>query len=185
MIAEQSARTALNLRWTLSNALSALRGLLAIPMIFTIAAGMRGLTIAICVAAMITDVLDGYLARRLDEISDLGKILDPLADKVFMALGVIVLVVNGWLDAWFVAVVLARDVLILVGGLYVERRTGVVLPSLYVGKAAVVSLSLQMLLLLAGVTGVVYDVCLYLTLALLVVSLVVYLKRAVETLRRA
>jgi hypothetical protein len=79
--------------------------------------------------------------------------------------------------------VLARDLLIFIGGLYVERRTGIVLPSLYIGKAAVVSLSLQMLLLLAGVTGIVYDVFLYLTLALLLASFVVYLQRAARVVR--
>jgi cardiolipin synthase len=183
MIAEQTAQTALNLRWTFSNALSALRGLLAIPVVFTVAAEMRAATIAIAVFAMITDVLDGWLARKLNEISDLGKILDPLADKVFMGVGVVALVLNGWLEPWFVAVVLARDLLIFIGGLYVERRTGIVLPSLYIGKAAVVSLSLQMLLLLAGVTGIVYDVFLYLTLALLLASFVVYLQRAARVVR--
>jgi CDP-diacylglycerol--glycerol-3-phosphate 3-phosphatidyltransferase len=183
MIAEQTARTTLNLRWTLSNALSALRALLAIPIVFTISAEMRVATILISVFAVITDLLDGYLARRLNEISDLGKILDPLADKIYMAVGVVALMAVGWLEPWFVAVVLARDLVIFLGGIYIERRTGIVLPSLYIGKFAAASLALHMILLLAGVEGIVYDVSRWLTLALLAASLVAYLARGARTLK--
>jgi cardiolipin synthase (CMP-forming) len=185
MIAEQTAQPALNLRWTFSNALSAFRALLAIPIVFTIDAELRTWTIAISVFAVITDLLDGYLARRLNEISDLGKILDPLSDKIYMGVGVAALLAKGWLAPWFVAIVLGRDLLIFLGGLYVERRTGVVLPSLYIGKFAAGSLALLMILLLAGVTGTVYTVFEYLALALLVSSFVVYVSRAVSVLREA
>lgn len=183
MIVEQTAQTALNLRWTYSNALSAFRGLLAIPIVFTIDAEMRLLTIAISVFAVITDLLDGWLARKLNEISDLGKILDPLSDKIYMAVGVAALLAKGWLEPWFVAIVLGRDLLIFLGGIWVERRTGVVLPSLYIGKAAVASLALQMILLLAGVEGVVYQVSQWLTIALLAASFATYALRAVRTVR--
>lgn len=185
MIAEQTAQTALDLRWTFSNALSALRGMLAIPIVFTIDAEMRLVTILISIAAVITDLLDGWLARKLNEISDLGKILDPLADKIYMAVGVAALLAKGWLPLWFVAIVLGRDLLIFLGGIYVERRAGIVLPSLYIGKAAVASLALQMILLLAGVDGIVYQVSMGLSIALLAASFVAYSIRAVKTLRRA
>lgn len=179
-----AAQPALNLRWTWSNALSAFRGLLAIPIVYTIDAEMRVATIAISVFAVITDLLDGYLARRLNEISDLGKILDPLSDKIYMAVGVAALLANGWLEPWFVAAVLGRDLLIFLGGIVVERRTGIVLPSLYIGKTAVASLALLMLLLLAGVTGPVYDILEVVTLALLAASLVAYFARGVTTVRK-
>lgn len=183
MIAEQTAPAKLNLRWTISNAVSALRALLAIPIVLTIQHEMRTAAIALSVFAVITDLLDGYLARKFNEISDLGKILDPLADKAYMAAGVIALLAKGWIAPWFVAIVLGRDLLIFLGGIYVKQRTGIVLPSLYIGKIAVASLALLMLLVLGDVHGIVYNVLLYVTLALLVASFVVYLMRAVATLR--
>ena len=183
MIAEQTPPASLNLRWTFSNALSALRGLMALPIVLAIDAEARVLAIALSVFAVITDLLDGYVARKRNEISDLGKILDPLSDKIYMAAGVAALLAKGWLEPWFVAVGLGRDLLIVLGGIYITRRTGLVLPSNYVGKTAVASLALQMLLLLAGVTGIVYDTLQVITVTLLAASFIVYLKRAIETVK--
>lgn len=183
MIAEQTAAPALNLRWTLSNAISAFRALMAVPIVLTIDAEMRVAGIAVSIFAVVTDLLDGYLARKLNEISDLGKILDPLADKVYMAAGVIALLSKGWIEPWFVAIVLGRDVLIFLGGLYVKHRTGIVLPSLYIGKFAVASLALLMLFVLGGVTGIAFDILEAITIALLAASFVVYLARAIRTVR--
>ncbi|MCE7934379.1 MAG: CDP-alcohol phosphatidyltransferase family protein, partial [Chlorobi bacterium CHB2] len=131
----------LNLRWTLSNGLSALRMLLVVPTWFTLASGMRLATVALFILSALTDVLDGWLARKRNEVSDLGKILDPLADKVYVGVVVVVMLLQGMLPLWFVLVVLGRDLLILVGGILFERRTGVVLPSNYPGKIAVLVLS--------------------------------------------
>lgn len=182
MQTEQSAAPALNLRWTLSNALSALRLVLALPAGLALAADMRWTTVAIALVAAITDVLDGYIARRNNEVSDLGKILDPLADKVFVAAMVILMLAEGLLPLWFVAIVLGRDLLILVGGLLIERRTGVVLPSNYPGKAAVVMLSLTLLLIIIGIDPLVRDVLMAASLAMLGVSLYLYLYRGVKSL---
>jgi CDP-diacylglycerol--glycerol-3-phosphate 3-phosphatidyltransferase len=186
MIANSSTRQpALNLRWTISNALSALRIVLVVPAALALDAGMRELTIGLFLLAALTDVLDGYLARRLHEISDLGKILDPLADKVFVGVIVVQLLLMRALPLWFVAVVLARDLLILLGGIYFERRTGVVLPSNYPGKGAVVVLSTTLLLVVAGIGHDAIVVLMGITLLLLAISMFLYTKRVVEMLREA
>jgi CDP-diacylglycerol--glycerol-3-phosphate 3-phosphatidyltransferase len=183
MQTDQPEAPALDLRWTLSNALSALRIVLALPAAYTLANDMRWATVALCLAAAVTDVLDGYIARRFNEISDLGKILDPLADKVFVAMLVILLLVQGALPLWFVLVVLGRDILILGGGLVVERRFGVVLPSNYPGKAAVVALSLMLLLVVIGAAPIIIDALMALSLLLLGISLYLYGKRAFDMIR--
>lgn len=187
MIDNQTMTSApkLDLRWTFSNALSALRGLLAIPAALTIMAGMGGVTIAIFVFATITDLLDGYLARRLNEVSDLGKILDPLADKIFIGAVVVAMLLEGMLPLWFVAVILARDLLILAGGVIVERRTRTVLPSNYPGKIAVLILSTTLLLIVAGVGQTVIQIMMGIALALLSLSFVLYLARAAKVWREA
>jgi len=168
------------MRWTLSNALSALRMVLVIPMAFTLYGGMRWVTAGICVLAAVTDFLDGYIARRNNEISDLGKILDPLADKVFVGVVVILMLLQEMLPLWFVAVVLGRDLLILVGGLLIERRTGEVLPSNYPGKIAVLVLSTTLLAIILGAPKDVVDVMMAISLGLLALSLYLYAKRGVE-----
>ena len=180
---QQAATPALDLRWTFSNALSALRMVLVLPMAYTISERMRWISVAICVLAAVTDVLDGYLARRNNEISDLGKILDPLADKVFVGVLVILLLTQGMLPVWFVAVVLGRDLLILVGGLLVERRTGQVLPSNYPGKIAVLILSTTLMVIIIGVPQIVVTVMMAASLALLALSSYLYGKRAGEILK--
>lgn len=183
MQTDQREAPALNLRWTLSNALSALRIVMALPAAYTLSHGMRWATVALCVGAAATDVLDGYIARRFNEISDLGKILDPLADKVFVGMLVILLLAQGALPLWFVAVVLGRDAAILIAGLVIERRFGVVLPSNYPGKIAVLVLSLMLLLVVIGVAPIVVDLLMGTSLVLLAISIYLYGKRAVDMMR--
>lgn len=59
-----------------------------------------------------TDWIDGYLARRLDQVSDLGKILDPTADRLVLLVGVIVTMVDGYVPMWFGAATLVRELLV-------------------------------------------------------------------------
>ena len=180
-MADQPAQQpGLDLRWTISNALSALRIVLVVPAVLAIDADMRMLAIGLFVLAAVTDMLDGYLARRLHEISDLGKILDPLADKIFVGAIVVQLLLRHELPLWFVAIVLGRDLLILLGGIYIERRTGVVLPSNYPGKIAVLTLSLTLLLVVAGIGPTTLNIMIAINLLLLAVSIVLYGKRAAE-----
>lgn len=170
-------------RWTASNILSASRLLLALPAALLTLANLRVEAAIVCLIAAVTDVLDGYLARRNREITEFGKIIDPLADKVFVAVMVVVLLSMGLVPLWLVAVVIGRDTAILVGGLIVERRTGRVLPSNYPGKAAVVSLSIALLLILLGVRGIAVDLFTWLALTLLTISLFLYGARAVKVLQ--
>ena len=165
-------------RWTPSNILSASRLVLTIPAALLTLADMRWPAFAVCVVAAITEVLDGQLARRHNEVSEFGKVIDPLADKVFVGTMVVVLLSLGMIPLWLVAIVLGRDLLILVGGLVIKRRTEVVLPSNYPGKAAVVSLSIALILVLLDIQGIVVDVFTWLSILLLTLSLVLYGIRA-------
>lgn len=77
----------------------------------------------ICVfAAIATDWLDGFVARRTGTVSDWGRMLDPLADKIAFALFAWALVHNGALRLWILMVLLSRDVIIGVGGLFLAGR---------------------------------------------------------------
>lgn len=64
------------------------------------------------VAAEVTDVMDGIVARRLGQVSDLGKLLDPLSDSIFRQMVFLGFLVSGWMPLWMMAVLFARDILV-------------------------------------------------------------------------
>ncbi len=165
--------------WNTSNLLSLARLLLAVPMGFVLWQDDRTLTLVIFAVAIVTDLLDGYLARRLNQISDFGKIIDPLADKVFVSVVAVLLAFMDRIPLWFLLAIIARDAIILAGGVYAQKKTGVVLPSNYVGKFAVVAICL------AGTLGFVGEMvwrnyAIALAVVLMTTSLVVYGRRWIK-----
>ncbi len=84
-------------------------------------------------AAALTDFLDGYLARRLGLITDFGKLMDSLADKVLVTCAFVCLVGIGFFPAWAVGVVVAREFLIT-GLRGIAASRGIVLPAERIGK---------------------------------------------------
>ncbi|MCB0711591.1 MAG: CDP-alcohol phosphatidyltransferase family protein [Ignavibacteriae bacterium] len=164
--------------WGASNLLSIARLLMTLPTCLLVYYGHRDLAVISFFVAAFTDYLDGWVARRFNQISDLGKILDPLADKVYVAGVVILLATLGVIPLWFLLPILLRDLLILVGGIYVERKTGEVLPSNWTGKWAVGVLSITLLLFYLEVNGIALQIFIVITLAMLSLSLFLYVKRA-------
>lgn len=100
---------------TLPNYLTLLR-IVAIPIFLSILAqGNYAAAFIVLVCAGITDVIDGAVARITGTDSELGAVLDPMADKLLLLSSFIVLGVAGHLPAWLVAVVVMRDVILLLG----------------------------------------------------------------------
>lgn len=95
---------------------------------------------AVFLLACLTDVLDGFLARRLNLITDMGKLLDPLADKGMQLTVLISLAFCGRMPFLAVVIILLKEVLMFFGGLFLYRRKFVVAASWY-GKAATVLVS--------------------------------------------
>ena len=83
-----------------------------------------------------TDWVDGFLARRLDQVSRVGEFLDPLADRLAVAAAVIAGLVEGILPAWFAWAIIVREVLIGAGALVIGARAGTKLQVRTLGKAA-------------------------------------------------
>ncbi|MDP6038896.1 MAG: CDP-alcohol phosphatidyltransferase family protein, partial [Candidatus Latescibacteria bacterium] len=104
--------------WTVSNAFSLLRVVLTIPAIWLIALGSAFVweAFGVVVVMIVSDWVDGYLARSRGEISRWGKILDPTADKVAIGAITIAMVLYKDLPFWLVVAVLVRDVLIAAAG---------------------------------------------------------------------
>jgi len=94
---------------------------------------------AACVffGAALTDLLDGYLARRRGQITNLGKLLDPVADKLLVASGLILLVQFQRVEVWLAIVMIARE-LVVTGARTVAAKEGFVVPADSLGKLKVV-----------------------------------------------
>ena len=84
-----------------------------------------------------TDVVDGYLARRFNWITNLGKILDPLADKLMQCTALVCLCIKELVPIWFALVFFAKELATLITGLLVIKRRSVVVVSKWYGKTAV------------------------------------------------
>ena len=86
------------------------------------------------VVSWITDGLDGYLARKLNQVSNLGRVLDHLVDKIWIATVLVVLVSLRGLPVYIAAAVILRDLLILAGSLVIMRTRGSFVSSDVLGK---------------------------------------------------
>ena len=160
--------------FTPSNIISMMRVMMVFPAIFALVAHLNILVGAIFITAFLSDLLDGFVARKTNTVSEIGKIIDPLADKIFVGLVVIAMAAYGMIPIWFLVTILARDLLIVTVGVWAKRKLGVVLPSNYPGKAAVFAMALTLLLIVSGVTGNPIVLMEWLSVGLMVVSVVVY-----------
>jgi cardiolipin synthase len=107
---------------TIPNIISFVR-LATVPVfIWLFVSGYENAAVILYAAGAWSDFFDGYIARRTNSVSELGKLLDPLADRIFIAALVIALVVRGTLPWWVAVVILGRDLLVLSLFPYLERR---------------------------------------------------------------
>ena len=135
---------------TLANAVSVVR-LLAIPVFLWLVINDRLLVAFILlVAAVLTDFVDGMIARRMNEITKLGQFLDPFADRLFIAATVIALAIQDVVPWWFVVAVMLRDALLGIGGLVMSRHGAGTLPVKWWGKVATFAMLFVLPLFLLG-----------------------------------
>ncbi len=137
--------------WTVPNLLSALR-LLLLPLFLWLILGPEedGLAVLVLVVSGLSDWLDGYLARKLDQASKLGAILDPVADRLYILATVVGLAVRDIIPLWLALILPARD-LFLWGLVPILRTRGYsALPVHFLGKAATAALLYAFPLLLLG-----------------------------------
>lgn len=123
-------------RWNVPNLLTAAR-IVVVPVLVVAvfwAPGEASMWAAsIFIAAALTDILDGHLARTRNLVTDLGKLLDPLADKLLVGAALLSLVAVGRVAAWAVGIILAREVVVSVLR-SVAAREGIAVPARPLGK---------------------------------------------------
>ena len=175
---------------TKSNLLSLVRLLMAIPFWFLLdnfqSEQIRYITVGFCLLASATDVLDGFLARKFNEITELGKVIDPLADKIVVGVIILKLFLIGQIETYYFIMIIGRDILIFIGGIIISKRIGKVLPSNMLGKITVSNLGVVILMILLYIsrTNIIFMIFYYLSIILMVVSLIGYAIRAKEFIKQ-
>jgi cardiolipin synthase len=136
---------------TIPNLISIIR-LAGVPLFLwlILGPGADGWALGVLVLSGVSDYLDGYLARRLDQTSRLGEILDPVADRLYILSTVVGLAVRGTIPWWLALLLPARDVFLWGLVPFLRTRGFSALPVHFLGKAATFNLLYAFPLLLLG-----------------------------------
>ena len=141
---------------------------------------------AVFIIASITDQLDGHIARSRNQITNFGKFMDPLADKLLVCSAMICMIETKKLAAWFVIVIIARE-FIISGFRLVAADNGIVIAASYWGKFKTVFQMLMVIVLILNIPNsffaVLGTVLTYIALALTVVSLIDYIAKNKNVLK--
>lgn len=135
---------------TVPNILSFLRLLLVPVFLALIINGEDALALLVLVISSVTDFLDGLIARRFKQISRLGQLLDPAADRLFIFAALVGLAIREVIPWWFFAAIVARELMLLVLGIIGANFGYGPLPVHHLGKAATLCLFYALPLLMLG-----------------------------------
>lgn len=175
--------------WTIPNVLTMIRLILVPVFVVLFLRGHKMASLAVFVAASLTDMLDGYLARKLHQITDFGKLFDPLADKLMVLSAMVCQGIAGVFPWSAIIIVACKELLMVLGGLFMLNRD-VVVYSNYVGKTAQVCFIISLILAFfhdqLAAWGVQLDlIFLWATVALSIVAMIIYVVGAVKSLRHS
>ena len=164
--------------FTWSNLISFSRVLVVIPIIYLHLEDeerFRNIIIALVTYGAISDYLDGLVARWRNEISELGKVLDPVADKLMAFFLFLYTVLIGWIPVWYFVIGVIRDLLIMAGSAQIKKRRGKVAMSIMSGKISVNIMAFYWVsvFFFRDATGV-HTFLLYTSVAVMVYSFVEY-----------
>lgn len=165
--------------FTIPNLLSILRILLILPIALLIWHNNLSLVLLLVVIAVITDFLDGIIARRLNQISEWGKVLDPLADKLAIGAILIVLYLKHLVPLWLVVIVVGRDLAIVLAGLFLAQKYQIVTSSNFIGKVAANVLAVMVISFIFGIE-ILQKIFTPLAVMFMVISSFSYLKKFIK-----
>jgi CDP-diacylglycerol--glycerol-3-phosphate 3-phosphatidyltransferase len=160
--------------YTIPNLFSFIRIFLVIPIFYYISKNESIIALIFVLLAFISDSLDGYFARRLNQISEVGKILDPMADKICTSGGFVALSLYYNFPIWLTVMIIGRDLLIILGSVYLIDKKNVVAPSNRIGKITVALISLLAIVVLLNI-NILYKPLLISVVVMLVISLYYYI----------
>ncbi|MDE7352376.1 MAG: CDP-diacylglycerol--glycerol-3-phosphate 3-phosphatidyltransferase [Acetatifactor sp.] len=171
----------------LPNKLTIFRVILIVPFLILLLGGNAGWfgdnamaanlgALAIFIIASLTDLLDGKIARKYNLVTNFGKFMDPLADKLLVCSALIALIEMGRIPSLVVIVIIARE-FIISGFRLVASDNGVVIAASYWGKFKTTFQMVMVCLMIVGdpIPGLFIDIVMWIAVILTVVSLVDYL----------
>ena len=135
---------------TVPNVLSFIRLAMVPVFLVLILRGQDGLALLVLVVSSLTDYLDGFIARTFKQISRLGQLLDPAADRLFIFAALIGLAVRGVIPWWLVIVIVGRDATLLILGIVLANHGYGPLPVHHLGKVATFCLFYALPILMIG-----------------------------------
>lgn len=144
----------------------------------------KWIALAIFIVASLTDLLDGKIARKYNLVTNFGKFMDPLADKLLVCSALICLVELSALQAWIVIIIIARE-FIISGFRLIASDNGVVIAASYFGKFKTTFQMVMICLMIADIEalGILTTVVMWLALILTVVSLIDYLVKNKDVMK--
>lgn len=138
----------------------------------------RCIALAIFIIASLTDLLDGKIARKYNLVTNFGKFMDPLADKLLVCSALICLIELGQLPAWMVIIIISRE-FIISGFRLVASDNGIVIAASYWGKFKTTFQMIAVILLILNIPALslITNLCVWIALALTIISLVDYIMK--------
>lgn len=135
---------------TLANIISFSRIFIAAPIIYSYIYfdGVNWVFTSLVAYGILSDYLDGWAARGKNDITELGKVLDPLADKIMAGALFIFAAWLGLIPLWFLLLAIGRDLIILAGSVYISKKHGKVAMSIWSGKVFVNVLAIYWLIVM-------------------------------------
>ena len=153
---------------------------MAIPIIYSLQNQEWWLiTVGLILIAAVSDMLDGYFARRAHEVTHIGKWLDPICDTICIGSVVFYLILNGTIPLWFFIILILRYVSISIGAIYFINHTDLVLSANIFGKWASGLTALFVLLKIIPRTEILELLtmtCLLIVIPLLLISWIIYIR---------
>lgn len=173
----------------LPNKLTVIRMIMIVPFVFIMLTDVCGpmskwIALAIFVIASLTDLLDGKIARKYNLVTNFGKFMDPLADKLLVCSAMICLVEMGKIPSWIVIIIISRE-FIISGFRLIASDNGRVLAASYWGKFKTTFQMVMVCLMIANIEAIqlVTDICMWIALALTVISLVDYIVKNKDVMK--
>ena len=136
----------------------------------------RMIALALFIIASLTDLLDGKIARKYNLVTNFGKFMDPLADKLLVCSALICLIELNALPAWMVIIIISRE-FIISGFRLIASDNGVVIAASYWGKFKTTFQVVSVVLLILDIPALAFvtTICVWIALVLTIVSLVDYI----------
>lgn len=143
----------------------------------------KWIALAVFIIASLTDMLDGKIARKYNLVTNFGKFMDPLADKLLVCSALICLIQTGQLPAWYVIIIIARE-FIISGFRLIASDNGIVIAASYWGKFKTTSQMILIVLMILNLPALtlVTQIFYWIALVLTVVSLIDYMKKNFQVL---